>query len=71
MPMTPNAATATEVLPMPVTVAPLEQTGEVASMEASPAHLALVRGVPFDSNSAHRDGEHHHGSLDFTLSLAQ
>ena len=34
MPMTPAAATATEMLPMP----PLEQTGEVARTEASPAH---------------------------------
>ena len=65
MPMTPTAATATEMLPMP----PLEQTGEVASKEASPAHLTLVPGMPFDSKSAHRDGDHRHGLLDFTVSL--
>ena len=39
MPMTPTAATATAMLPMPA----VEQTGEVASTEASPAELSSRR----------------------------
>jgi hypothetical protein len=59
MPMTPTAATSTEMLPMP----PLAQTGEVARTEASPAHRNMS-SVPLDSKSSHRDGGHHNGLLD-------
>jgi hypothetical protein len=59
MPMTPTAATSTEMLPMP----PLAQTGEVARTEASPAHRNMS-SVPLDSKSSHRDGRCRHGRLD-------
>ena len=57
MPMTPTAATATEMLPMP----PWEQTGEVARTEASPAHLNM--------SGVHRDGRRRHGLLDLRSRL--